>query len=293
MMRLRTSAMLRRASAPSAAQAQAPTSGQDQGQAQQQIQRRFSQAATQYQRLAQVQHHLGERLWQHCPEDAHQVLDLGCGPGHWSARLSQRYPHAHVTGVDLSSGMLAEAERQWPTTQWPHLHWQQGDAQQLPMPTQAYDLIFSNLALQWCSDLPALSESLSRVMRTNGQALIHTLLPGTFHEIEQVWHQAGRSSPVRQFFTPEDWLKVLTDHGFQVDVESFWYTHTYPDIKTLLHSIRGVGAQTRDIRHDPITPTQWRAIQRYYRALGTAEGLPISYHLLFLKLHKPSCSLTS
>lgn len=257
-----------------------------QSKAQTQVQRRFSQAAPHYQQLAQVQHRLGERLWQHCPEDAQRILDLGCGPGHWSARLSQRYPHAHVTGVDLSPGMLAEAERQWPAAQWPHLHWQQEDAQQLPTPRSAYDLIFSNLALQWCSDLEALSDSLARALAPNGQALIHTLLPGTFNEIEQVWQAAGRSSPVRHFFAPESWLNALTDRGFQVEIEPFWYTHTYPEIKTLLQSIRGVGAQTGDTRDQSITPTQWRAIQRHYEALRTPEGLPISYHLLYLKLNK-------
>lgn len=299
MMTLLTSAMPPPRSEQPATRAQVPAQTSEQGQAhgqtqglaqgQEQIQHRFSQAAPHYQRLAQVQHHLGEQLWQHCPPKAQRILDLGCGPGHWTARLAQRYPNAHVTGVDLSPGMLTEAKRQWPTTQWPHLHWQHGDAQQLPTPTSAYDLIFSNLALQWCSDLQALSDSLNRTLAPNGQALIHTLLPGTFHEIEQVWQQAGRSSPVRHFFTADDWLKALTDRGFQVNTESFWYTHTYPDIKTLLHSIRGVGAQTSDARHTAITPAQWRAIQRHYHALGTSQGLPISYHLLYLKLHKPSC----
>jgi trans-aconitate 2-methyltransferase len=37
------------------------------------------------------------------------VLDLGCGPGHTSALLRQRFPHSEVTGVDGSPAMIDEA----------------------------------------------------------------------------------------------------------------------------------------------------------------------------------------
>ncbi|HTD51317.1 MAG TPA: methyltransferase domain-containing protein, partial [Acidimicrobiia bacterium] len=37
------------------------------------------------------------------------VLDMGCGPGHTSALLRQRFPHSEVTGVDASPAMIDEA----------------------------------------------------------------------------------------------------------------------------------------------------------------------------------------
>ena len=60
-----------------------------------------------------------ERLGQlcvqyHCPFAADQVLlDLGCGPGNISHRLSKVWPACHVIGIDAASTMLAVArERQ-------------------------------------------------------------------------------------------------------------------------------------------------------------------------------------
>ena len=41
--------------------------------------------------------------------DGHLVLDLGCGDGVVAALILDRFPTAHVTGVDSSPPMLAHA----------------------------------------------------------------------------------------------------------------------------------------------------------------------------------------
>ena len=52
----------------------------------------------------------------------HTVVDLGCGPGILTARLAERWPHAHVTGVDSSPSMLSKAALAHPHR---HISWQQ------------------------------------------------------------------------------------------------------------------------------------------------------------------------
>jgi len=42
------------------------------------------------------------------------VLDMGCGPGHASTLLRQRFPHSEVTGLDESAAMVAEARERVP-----------------------------------------------------------------------------------------------------------------------------------------------------------------------------------
>jgi trans-aconitate 2-methyltransferase len=42
------------------------------------------------------------------------VLDLGCGPGFTTALLADRFPHSHVTGLDASPVMIADAARRVP-----------------------------------------------------------------------------------------------------------------------------------------------------------------------------------
>src|SRR5690349_18872644 len=38
------------------------------------------------------------------------VLDIGCGPGGWVQRVARDYPHMQVTGIDLSTTMIAYAQ---------------------------------------------------------------------------------------------------------------------------------------------------------------------------------------
>ncbi|MEU8633595.1 class I SAM-dependent methyltransferase [Amycolatopsis sp. NPDC048633] len=46
-----------------------------------------------------------------------RLLDAGCGTGASTAALLTAFPHARITAVDASAGMLAEARRKsWPAT---------------------------------------------------------------------------------------------------------------------------------------------------------------------------------
>ncbi|TMO90520.1 malonyl-[acyl-carrier protein] O-methyltransferase BioC, partial [Pseudoalteromonas sp. S3260] len=114
-----------------------------------------------YLTLAQAQHAMATTLFASLPErlpaDA-RVLDLGCGPGHWTLELAQRYSGACCMGLDLSLEMLREAARQTSelasgSPERPH--WLRADAERLPLADASLDLVFSSLAVQWC-DSPRL-----------------------------------------------------------------------------------------------------------------------------------------
>ncbi len=42
----------------------------------------------------------------------HDVLDAACGPGGWALAVASRYPHAHVTAVDINATMISYAQAQ-------------------------------------------------------------------------------------------------------------------------------------------------------------------------------------
>ncbi|MEO5338076.1 MAG: methyltransferase domain-containing protein [Magnetospirillum sp. WYHS-4] len=74
------------------------------------------------------------------------VCDLGCGTGHVTRLIAERWPRARVTGVDSSSAMLDEARRQSDAVLW-----REGDIADW-RPEAPLDLIFSNAALHWLDD---------------------------------------------------------------------------------------------------------------------------------------------
>jgi trans-aconitate 2-methyltransferase len=72
------------------------------------------------------------------------VVDLGCGSGELTATLADRWPAAHIVGIDSSPEMIAEAERR----AVPGLRFTTGDIEAWE-PDQPVDVIISNAALQW------------------------------------------------------------------------------------------------------------------------------------------------
>jgi SAM-dependent methyltransferase len=48
------------------------------------------------------------------PLQPRYVVDMGCGPGHTSALLHERFPHSEVTGLDSSAAMVEAARGRLP-----------------------------------------------------------------------------------------------------------------------------------------------------------------------------------
>lgn len=239
----------------------------------------FSRAAPRYDSLATAQRQIGEMLWEQLPVEAVSVLDMGCGTGFWTHRLAERYPSAGITGLDLAPGMLKQARQCYGDA----IHWQQGDAAALPFSEQQFDLVFSNLAIQWCRDIPAVMHQLHRVLCPGGQAVLTTLMPGTLKEVSQAWLR-----PEALLQTPDQTCvaRAISESGLAIKrqmatVERFYY----PDLNAVMASIKGVGAQLARPQAS-ITRGDLAAAKARYEQLRQPEGLPVSYHCLTLRLEK-------
>tara|TARA_R110002049_G_scaffold160715_2_gene325745 strand:+ start:1981 stop:2763 length:783 start_codon:yes stop_codon:yes gene_type:complete len=239
----------------------------------------FSRAAPRYDALATAQRHIGEMLWGSLPPLAFNVLDMGCGTGVWTQRLAERYPCAQITGLDLAPGMLEQARQRHGES----IHWQPGDAAAQPFDKRSFDLVFSNLAVQWCRDIGAVMAELYRILTPGGLAHITTLLPGTLEEIAFVWQR-----PEALLQTPDraSVERAIDESGLTIarqaaTVERFYY----PDLKAVMASIKGVGAQIArpqaSLSRNDIAAAQARFEQR-----RQPDGLPVSYHCLTLQLEK-------
>lgn len=83
-----------------------------------------------------------------------QIADLGCGPGNVTVVLADRWPDAHITGIDNSTEMLdAAGHIAGPTPGGGRLDFRCADAASWT-PERSYDLIVSNAALQWVPNHP-------------------------------------------------------------------------------------------------------------------------------------------
>jgi ubiquinone/menaquinone biosynthesis C-methylase UbiE len=109
-----------------------------------------------------------------------RVLDVACGTG-IVARLAAPSvgPTGRVTGLDLNSGMLAVAASVTPPEM--AIEWREANAEAIPLPDEAFDVVFCQFGLQFVPDkLEALRE-MRRVLASDGRLAIN--LPGPTPEV--------------------------------------------------------------------------------------------------------------
>lgn len=95
------------------------------------------------------------------PRPGERILDLGCGTGHLTAKISAT--GARVTGVDASGPMIAKARNNYPK-----LHFEVGDALSLPY-REEFDAVFSNATLHWIRPPEKVAASIWNALRPGGR----------------------------------------------------------------------------------------------------------------------------
>lgn len=250
----------------------------------------FSRAAAGYEQTAVLQRQVGDLLLERLVllRDAPaRVLDVGAGSGRLTGLLKKRWPKAQVVALDLALGMLREARRN--ASWWRPFRRVAGDAQALPFADASFDLLVSNLCLQWCDPGAAFRE-FRRVLRPGGWLLFTSFGPDTLRELRAAWEAADAGAHVHVFLDMHDVGDALLAQGFvdpMLDVER--WTLTYADVRTLMRELKEIGAgNALDERARGLTGRQ-----RFARMLAAYEGvrtdgrLPASYEVIFGQAQAP------
>ncbi|MCL1068586.1 methyltransferase domain-containing protein [Shewanella olleyana] len=261
---------------------------------------KFSQAATTYKQHDVLQRITAEKLFNKAALKG-SLVDIGCGPGTDFTGFGQDI--TKVTAVDLSEQMLAVVNQSFPS----YLTLC-ADAANLPLSKQQFDGLYSNLVLQWCGDLTAVFNEFHRVLKPQATCLISIVTSGSLPELETLGlgHNAFR--------TVEEITEAIDSEYWQVDsVNECSESLYFNDLRTLLYSIKGVGASVKshqenshnngteksssDKSSSNISSTavervtlrgrkDWLALKQHAETIRQAEGIPLTYQITYLQLTK-------
>ena len=95
-----------------------------------------------------------------------ELLDVCCGTGDIAIWAAKARPDLHVTGLDFSPSMLAEAKKK--SRGISSIRWEQGDAMQLPYEDNKFDAVTISFGLRNTPDFEGAVREMKRVLKPGG-----------------------------------------------------------------------------------------------------------------------------
>ncbi len=206
----------------------------------------FDRAANTYDAAAVLQKLVREEMFSRLDlikVKPHTILDAGCGTGHGSFELQKRYKSSQVFSLDLAFGMLQKthAQQSFLNKLLRPKRLICADIENLPIADNSMDVVWSNLAIQWCNDLDKSFTEISRLLKPNSLFMFSTFGPDTLKELRAAI--SNGETHVSRFIDMHDIGDALTRNGFNapvLDVER--YTLTYDDVRGVMVDLKSIGA---------------------------------------------------
>src|SRR5258705_8208723 len=124
------------------------------------------------------------------PRAGHRVLDVGCGTGPVAVTAARK--GARVTGLDLTPELLERARENSRIAEV-DIEWRQGDAEELPFPDKAFDVVLSQFGHMFAPRPHVAVAEMLRVLKPGGTLAFSTWPPELW--IGRILAIVGRYAP--------------------------------------------------------------------------------------------------
>jgi malonyl-CoA O-methyltransferase len=254
------------------------------------VRRAFERAARTYDEAAFLQREVCARLLEHLDPmriAPRRLVDLGCGTGHAFDALAKRFPSAQILGLDIANAMLERARGRSPW--WQRLLGSRrpalvcADAERLPVASASVDLVFSNLALQWCEPSRVFAEA-ARALAPEGLVIFSTFGPDTLKELRAAFAEADGAPHVNRFVDMHDLGDALVHAGFADPVmEMETLTLEYDSALAVARDLKAIGA----VNSLPARPrglpgrNRWRRMTDAYERFRRDGVLPATWEIVY------------
>jgi malonyl-CoA O-methyltransferase len=253
------------------------------------IKRSFEKAACHYNQFTSLQRTIGDRLMKnHVSQSGKEtnVLDIGAGTGYLTGKILRAMPSVNVVALDLSIGMLQQTRI---NLNHERLGFVTADADKLSVRSASMDKVFSNLAFQWCSNLPMTFSASYAALKPKGQFVFATFGPNTLRELKKSWLSADTLTHVNNFVDHKTVESNLKTSGFvDVIVKIEKIVLYYQSPKQLMLDLKGMGAHNINSgrQHGLTGVDAYKKMIAAYEKLRTKEGVPATFEAIYAYANK-------
>ena len=253
----------------------------------------FERAAASYDQAAVLQREICNRMLSrldYIKFTPNAILDAGSGTGYGSRKLAMRYPTSRILAVDIAWSMLVHARvpvawwKKWLPFPGNRTDYICSDMEQLPLKDAYVDMVWSNLALQWCNDLKLTIAEAHRVLRNEGLFMFSTFGPDTLKELRHAFQSVDNFQHTSHFIDMHDIGDLLVNNGFATPVMDMEYiTLTYDNVEHVMRDLKMIGAHnvTQGRRRSLMGKNAWRKAVNQYETLRQEGKLPATFEVIY------------
>lgn len=268
------------------------------------VRRSFERAAGSYDKAAGLAREVAERMLERLDllrATPLRILDLGSGTGYGARKLRRRYGNCAVVELDFAIGMLLRSREHAP---W----WRRrldaltgtydcqvcADMERLPFADSSFDMVWSNLALNWTVSPTQVFAETWRVLRPGGVWMFSTLGPDTLKELRGAYAGVDQYVRVNRFDDMHDLGDLLVGSRFAAPVMDMeCITLTYLDVRVLLRELKASGSQNLNSGRNLALSGKkaFAAGIEAYERLRTDDRLPATFEIVYGHAWKPEREL--
>jgi malonyl-CoA O-methyltransferase len=234
----------------------------------------FSKHAKTYDRYAQLQKSMAERLASFLPTPLpDNVLEIGCGTGLFTRHLLTQ-PVKKLILNDIAPGMLEILSNSLTLPLSTKIS--PGNAERIHFKNM--DLVCANAVFQWFQNPQEVLVKLNQALTTNGSLIFSTFGPKTLMEFRQA---ANLESPI-DLYNKDSWTDMIRDSGFtmkfwDVEIRKIFFSSSL----SLLKNLQQIGAA-------PIRMVKTGGLRKMMRdydsRFSTTQGVYATWELYYFSL---------
>ena len=244
------------------------------------IRESFNRRADTYDNYAIIQKEVAGRIFDRLSGIKIQpksILDLGCGTGSLTQKISALYPDAKIIPLDFSEEMLricrSKVNKANPIC---------ADIENIPINESCFDLIISSLTFHWATDLYSIFLKIHELLKNDGCFLFSSIGPDTLFELRGALSKIDKQERVNRFIDMHHYGDALLKIGFSdpvVDNEKIIVE--YQSFSDVLKSLKKIGANTVEkISKKRLSKNDFKTVQDAYKT-DENSNYPATYEVLY------------
>lgn len=226
----------------------------------------FNKAALIYDQHATVQKIIGEYLLDNicvAKLKPKNILDLGCGTGYFTKKLSRLFPASVVYGIDFAEKMLEFAKEHHLQDKIIYLL---SEAEKLPFKDNYSEIVFANGLFQWALNLQLMLNEIYRALSAEGSLFFSMFSAGTLKELHHIYRLVERNN-IHLFKDATEMKMMLMPAGFKnISISTKSFKLPFNSVSDLIRYLKNIGANYVETPNKGLMGTQqFNRIEKLYK----------------------------